>query len=109
MGNIVSSRRSSKSKTLDHELEASPNRQPLPINGIKPSNSDTAQIPCPDSLTGHPFEQEFYKLKTDLQQKVVDYQDAIQPHTDEGGEAYYIGDAYEDIALKWASEWAVSK
>jgi hypothetical protein len=29
----------------------------------------------------------------------------IQPHTDEGGDAYYIGDAYEDA--KCADEWEI--
>lgn len=29
----------------------------------------------------------------------------IQPHTDEGGDAYYIGDAYEPA--KCANEWAI--
>lgn len=30
----------------------------------------------------------------------------IQPHTDDGGEPYYIGDAYEPA--KCAEEWAIS-
>ena len=29
----------------------------------------------------------------------------IQPHTDDGGDAYYIGDAYEPA--KCATEWAI--
>ena len=29
----------------------------------------------------------------------------IQPHTDDGGDAYYIGDAYEPA--KCAHEWAI--
>lgn len=29
----------------------------------------------------------------------------IQPHTDAGGDAYYIGDAYEPA--KFANEWAI--
>lgn len=30
----------------------------------------------------------------------------IQPHTDEGGDAYYIGDAYD--SAKCAHEWAIN-
>lgn len=55
------------------------------------------------------FQVEFEKLKPELRAKVLDYRDAVQPHTDEGGDSYYIGDAYEDVNPKWAAEWKFDK
>ncbi|SMR48836.1 unnamed protein product [Zymoseptoria tritici ST99CH_1A5] len=37
--------------------------------------------------------------------KIRDFEDAVQPHTDEGGDAHYIGDAYEEA--KCAHEWEI--
>ncbi|CAK4031897.1 hypothetical protein DOTSEDRAFT_73705 [Lecanosticta acicola] len=39
--------------------------------------------------------------------KIDKFGDAVQPHTDEGGEPYFIGDAYQDINPVFASEWAI--
>lgn len=33
----------------------------------------------------------------------------IQPHTDEGGDALYIGDAYVDVNAKCAEEWSADQ
>lgn len=103
----VSSWLSPKGKTLDPELDGSLEKHTLPTHQTK-SSKDTTPVSCPEFLRGG-FEYEFAKLKPDLQAKIAEYQDAIQPHTDEGGEAYYIGDAYEKIVRKWADEWKVDK
>ncbi|KAF7195353.1 hypothetical protein HII31_03245 [Pseudocercospora fuligena] len=55
------------------------------------------------------FKMEFDRLPEHLQRRVTEWEDAIQPHTDEGGDAYYIGDAYEAINWKCAQEWAVEE
>jgi hypothetical protein len=47
--------------------------------------------------------EEYEKLKA----KVEDFEDAVQPHTDEGGDPHYIGDAYEEA--KCAHEWRISE
>lgn len=39
--------------------------------------------------------------------KIRDFEDAVQPHTDEGGDAHYIGDAYEEA--KCAHEWEIKE
>lgn len=101
MGNTLSSRRSLQGKTLEHELEASS----LPTNG---SHLPSHSLPV-SRLQKDCFEVEFDKLKVELRAKVLDYGDAVQPHTDEGGEAYYIGDAYEGVESEWAAEWKVKK
>lgn len=107
MGNTFSSRHGPKGKTL--ELETPPGRHTLPVHEVRLTDTRPVDLlPCPDSLKGG-FEQEFSKLKDELKAKVIDYQDAIQPHTDEGGEAYYIGDAYEDVTAKYAAEWRVDE
>lgn len=107
MGNTFSSRQGLQGKTL--ELETSPNKHTLPVHEVRLTDTRRVNpLPCPDSLKGG-FEWEFSKLKDELKAKVIEYQDAIQPHTDEGGEAYYIGDAYEDVNVKWSQEWKVEK
>ncbi|CZT16050.1 uncharacterized protein RCC_01890 [Ramularia collo-cygni] len=114
MGNAVSSWCGPKVKTLDdeHELATPRNGHTLPFHGIKSANTilpvlASNPLECPESLKGEVFEEEFRNFKDDLKAKVIEYQDAIQPHTDEGGEAYYIGDAYEKVTARWAAEWAV--
>lgn len=110
MGNILSSRQSQKDKTSSHELETPSDGRTLPLHETATPAHNTELVPpsCPNTLKGG-FEQEFHKLKPELKVKVVEYGDAIQPHTDEGGEAYYIGDAYEDVKATWANEWKVEK
>ena len=44
-----------------------------------------------------------------LRVKLAEWQDAIQPHTDEGGNPYYIGDIYGGINADYASAWKVDK
>lgn len=34
------------------------------------------------------------------------WKDAIQPHTDEGGDAHYIGDAYGEIDADCVRDWS---
>ena len=38
--------------------------------------------------------------------KVQTYKDKIQPHTDEGGDAHYIGDAYDEVDETCHREWS---
>lgn len=49
------------------------------------------------------------KLSPAQQHRLETWGDAIQPHTREGGDAYYIGDAYAGIDSKCASEWQLAK
>lgn len=55
------------------------------------------------------LDQEIAKLRPELKAKVIEWQDAIHPHTEEGGDPYYIGDAYEPINADCASEWRLPK
>lgn len=112
MGNTLSSGRSQKGKTLDVELFDSSTGPTLPICEPRPTDtrpvSHSDSLDCPDFLKDG-FETEFSNFKRELKLKVKEYGDAIQPHTDEGGEAYYIGDAYEAVKAKWADEWRIPK
>lgn len=38
--------------------------------------------------------------------KIQTYKDKIQPHTDEGGDAHYIGDAYDEVDETCHKEWS---
>lgn len=113
MGNQLSSRRSPKGKTLEHELP-SRDRHTLPVHKVKTTGTRLLEPPpkpleCPDFMKGG-FEQDWDKLKDiNLKKKVIEYRDAIQPHTDEGGDAYYIGDAYEAINRIHSAAWRVDQ
>jgi hypothetical protein len=75
-----------------------------PQGEAKSPNSNEYRIP--DEI-----EQELQSLPHSQQikarEKIKEYRDAIQPHTDEGGDAHYIGDAYEDVNPQCEREWAV--
>lgn len=49
------------------------------------------------------------KLSDEQRERLRTWKDAIQPHTDEGGDAYYIGDAYEGIDAECLLQWEVEK
>jgi len=59
------------------------------------SEAGSIQMRRPGRLSAHP----------ESAQQNLDDDVNIQPHTDEGGDAYYIGDAYE--ASKCAHEWEI--
>lgn len=51
------------------------------------------------------FDFDTSKLNEEQLSRLRNWKDAIQPHTDEGGDAYYIGDAYARIDPTCAREW----
>lgn len=55
------------------------------------------------------LDDELAKLRPEMQEKIVEYQDAIQPHTDEGGDVYYIGDAHKPANPACVSDWRLQK
>lgn len=75
------------------------------------------QLPfyCPNERTNLLDDLDSHVEKLDgerqvrARERVRYWKDAIQPHTDEGGDAYYIGDAYESINPVCYQEWSVSK
>ena len=55
------------------------------------------------------FDFDKSKLSPAQQHRLETWGDAIQPHTDEGGDAYYIGDAYEGIDSTCLREWRTQR
>ncbi|KAI5356973.1 Putative Mg2+ transporter protein, CorA-like/Zinc transport protein ZntB [Septoria linicola] len=61
-----------------------------------------------EAIDDNEYVPDFSKLRPEQIDRLETWEDAIQPHTDEGGDAYYIGDAYEEINPRCANEWRVS-
>lgn len=97
MGSILSrssaAPKGSDSVASSHQLDSLPTQEP--------PRETTA---LPDDI-----EQEIKKLPEDKRSKVRDkiwrFKDAIQPHTDEGGDANFFGDLYQEIDKGIVHEW----
>lgn len=55
----------------------------------------------------HDLLQEYESIYAAHSRKIEDYGDSIQPCTDEGGDAYFIGDAYSETDNTFSQEWPI--
>ncbi|KXS94952.1 hypothetical protein AC578_6127 [Pseudocercospora eumusae] len=100
MGQTLSSRPPGRSEEQDPE--ASPVKDVLPThNAALRPRQKTFDVKEDVSAC----EDDNGKLSKKQKRRIREWGDAIQPHTDEGGDAYYIGDVYEPA--KCAHEWKV--
>ncbi|KXT12507.1 hypothetical protein AC579_10345 [Pseudocercospora musae] len=101
MGQTLSSRPPGRSGKQDPEASLAKHGLPTHHAALRPrqknSHVKAHASACEDDNGG--------KLSKKQRRKIREWGDAIQPHTDEGGDAYYIGDAYE--AAQCAHEWKV--
>ncbi|CAK1360116.1 hypothetical protein CB0940_06217 [Cercospora beticola] len=75
----------------------------LPLH--KPRQGQPVDLSIPPEI-----EAQLKKFPADKQatirEKIRKFKDAIQPHTDEGGDAHYIGDAYAHVNPDCVREWS---
>lgn len=122
-GDIEAARRSEQSGDTENENGSS--EQPERYVSVSADQYRGSMELELDQINIRILEKEYKKLYFTHKQKIDNWGDAIQPHTDEGGEqptspasteliaipgdAYFIGDAYAHITNTFAKEWTVKK
>ncbi|KAM3421811.1 hypothetical protein BST61_g2189 [Cercospora zeina] len=90
-------------RTASNAAESPPEKAALPLHN--PPEGRPVDLSLPSEI-----EEQIKRLPPSKQptarEKVKTWKDAIQPHTDEGGDAHYIGDAYEDVSPRCAEDWS---
>ncbi|PPJ56794.1 hypothetical protein CBER1_05975 [Cercospora berteroae] len=90
-------------RTGSNAKEPQPEHFELPLH--KPPHGQPVDLSLPREI-----EDQIKKLPearhAAVRDKIEKFKDAIQPHTDEGGDAHYIGDAYAEVDSDCAREWS---
>lgn len=77
------------------------------LQDVEAANGTIHHAPEGEAIDDNEFVPDLSKLSPEQIWRLNNWEDAIQPHTDEGGDAYYIGDAYEPINPVCARKWKI--